>query len=164
MDASKDRVTLKALASFSPGFALKPWVQKCPRRLPATLEGLRGFWVNERLRTSFFRVAPSRNELHLPRVAKAQPWAGIGERFQRYLFSNQSCQKWVAFRLFVQRQRCPYPGLSDGCCIRKILIVAILPTPVIRSVPAPDFTQAQVASSLHPARLAFNNKRTKRHL
>ena len=67
MDASKDRVTLKALASFSPGFALKPWVQK-----------------------------------RLPRVAKAQPWAGIGERFQRYLFSNQSCQKWVAFRLFVQ--------------------------------------------------------------
>jgi hypothetical protein len=39
------RVTLKALANSSPGFALKPWVQKCPRRSCATLKGLRGFAV-----------------------------------------------------------------------------------------------------------------------
>ena len=38
---------------------------------------------NGRRRNSF-RVAPSRNEMRFPRVAKAQPWAGIRERFQRY--------------------------------------------------------------------------------
>ena len=50
MGASKSRVTLKALANVSPGrgphagsprgvevFALKPWDQKCPRQLFATL-------------------------------------------------------------------------------------------------------------------------------
>ena len=95
MGASKNRVTLKALANASPGrgphagsprgvkvFALKPWVQKCPRTLFATPKGLRGFAVNECRRNSF-GVAPSRNEMSFPRVAKAQPWAGIGERFQR---------------------------------------------------------------------------------
>jgi hypothetical protein len=85
MGASKNRVTLKALANVSPGFALKPWVQKFTRRLFANLKGLRGFAVNKRRRNSF-RVAPSRNEMRFPRVAKAQPWAGIGERFQRYSF------------------------------------------------------------------------------
>jgi hypothetical protein len=85
--ASSNRVTLKALANVSPGFALKPWVQKCPRRLFATLKGLRGFAVNKRRRNSF-KVAPSRNELRVPWVAKAQPWAGIGQRFQRYLISE----------------------------------------------------------------------------
>ena len=35
-------LTLKALANVSPGFALKPWVQNRPRRLFATLKGLRG--------------------------------------------------------------------------------------------------------------------------
>jgi len=84
MGESENSVTLKALANISPGFALKPWVQKCPRRFFATLKGLR-FGVNKRRRNSF-RVAPSRNQMRLPRVAKAQPWAGIGERFQRYSF------------------------------------------------------------------------------
>ena len=45
--------------------------------------GLRGFAVNKRRRNSF-RVAPSKNEMRFPRVAKAQPWAGISQRFQRY--------------------------------------------------------------------------------
>jgi len=58
--ACKNRVTLKALANISPGFALKRWVQKCPLRLFATLKGLRGFAVNKRERNSF-RVVPSRN-------------------------------------------------------------------------------------------------------
>jgi len=40
------RITLKALANFSPGFVLKPWVQKCKKKLFATLKGLRGFAVN----------------------------------------------------------------------------------------------------------------------
>jgi hypothetical protein len=30
--------------------------------------------------------------------ADVQPWAGIGERFQRYSFSVKSSQKWMAFR------------------------------------------------------------------
>jgi hypothetical protein len=109
-------VTLKALANVSPSrgprasssrglgaFALKPWVLKCQRRLFATLKGLRGFVVNKRRRNSF-RVAPSRNEMRFPRVGKAQPWAGIGERFQRYSFSDKSSQKCLAFRLFVSRR------------------------------------------------------------
>jgi len=50
------------------------------------LSGLRGFAINKRRRNSF-RVAPSRNGMHLPRVAKAQPWAGIRERFQRTAIS-----------------------------------------------------------------------------
>ena len=33
--------TLKAFANFSPGFALKPWVQKGPKEIFATLKGLR---------------------------------------------------------------------------------------------------------------------------
>jgi len=58
MGASKNRVTLKASDNVSPGrgpragsphgvrvFALKPWVQKCSRRLFAGLKGLRGFVV-----------------------------------------------------------------------------------------------------------------------
>jgi hypothetical protein len=62
---AQNRVTLKALANVSPGFALKPWVQKCPRRLFATLKGLRGFAVNKCQRNSF-RVAPSRNGMRFP--------------------------------------------------------------------------------------------------
>lgn len=85
MGARKNRVTLKALANVSPGFALKPWVQKCSGRLFATLKGLRGFAVNKRRRNSF-RVASSRNGMRFPRVATAQPWAGISQRFQRYSF------------------------------------------------------------------------------
>jgi hypothetical protein len=103
LGASKNGLTLKALANVSPGFALKPWVQKCLRRFFATLKGLRGFVVNKRRRNSF-RVAPSRNEMRFPRVGKAQPWAGIGERFQRYSFSDKSSQKCLAFRLFVSRR------------------------------------------------------------
>jgi hypothetical protein len=38
--ACKNRVTLKPLANDTPGFALKPWVQKCPERLFATLKGV----------------------------------------------------------------------------------------------------------------------------
>jgi hypothetical protein len=37
-------VTLKALANVSPGFALKPWVHECPRKLLATLTGLCHLW------------------------------------------------------------------------------------------------------------------------
>ena len=40
-------------------------------------------------------------EIRFPRVAKAQPWAGIGERFQRYSFFDKSSQNWVIL-IFVQ--------------------------------------------------------------
>src|SRR5882672_4792475 len=48
------------------------------------------FAGEDKRRRNSFRVAPSRNEMRFPRVAKAQPWAGIGERFQRYAFSDLS--------------------------------------------------------------------------
>jgi len=41
----KNRVTLKAFANVSPGFALKPWVENYEKKLFATLNGLRGFKV-----------------------------------------------------------------------------------------------------------------------
>jgi hypothetical protein len=78
---SKLPITLKALANSSPGFALKPWVQKCPRRLFATLKGLRGSAVNKRRRNSF-RVEPSRNGMRFPRVAKsANPGLELANAF-----------------------------------------------------------------------------------
>src|SRR6266850_2499335 len=76
-------ITLKAFANSSPGFALKPWVQKTRKRFLATLKELRLLSGRESRRNSF-RVASSKNECIFPRVAKAQPWAGISERFQRY--------------------------------------------------------------------------------
>jgi hypothetical protein len=51
-------------------------------------EGVARLAVNKRRRNSF-RVASSINEMPFPRVANAQPWAGIGERFQRYSFSDK---------------------------------------------------------------------------
>jgi len=63
-------------------FALKPWVQKCPARWFATLKG-----VAQALRLTNAGATPSELRLRewdaFPRVAKAQPWAGIGQRFQR---------------------------------------------------------------------------------
>jgi len=57
----------------------------------ATLKGLRGFAVNKRLPQLFQSCAVEKWDA-LPRVAKTQPRAGIGERFQRYLFlSSQGC-------------------------------------------------------------------------
>jgi hypothetical protein len=40
MDESKNGVTLKALANVSPGFALKPWVQKMPDEIVRNPEGV----------------------------------------------------------------------------------------------------------------------------
>ena len=76
------RVTLKAFANFSPGFALKPWVQKCGRKLFATLKELRRFAVGERRRNPF-RVASSTYWIGVTQGCEAQPWAEISERFQR---------------------------------------------------------------------------------
>jgi len=60
MGAFPNRVTLKALANVSPGFALKPWVQKCPGEIVRNPEGVARLCGNKRRRNSF-RVAPSRN-------------------------------------------------------------------------------------------------------
>jgi hypothetical protein len=64
------RVTLKALANSSPGFALKPW----------ETQSLKG------LRTSQSQPFQSCEEFLLTTMTQgceAQPWAGIRERFQR---------------------------------------------------------------------------------
>ena len=76
------RITLKALANFSPGFVLKPWVQKCKKKLFATLKGLRGFAVNNAGATpSGLRL------LELGTIFpgfQSKPRAEISQRFQRY--------------------------------------------------------------------------------
>jgi hypothetical protein len=63
------RITLKALANFSPGFVLKPWVQKCKKKLFATLKGLRGFAVNNAGATPCILDIPAIKCLSLPWVA-----------------------------------------------------------------------------------------------
>ena len=76
----KNRITLKALANFSPGFALKPWVENALREIVRNPEGVaRSINAAQLLQSCAFEKSDP-----FPRVAKAQPWAGIGERFQRY--------------------------------------------------------------------------------
>ena len=75
--------TLKALANFSPGFALKPWVIVVGNKFFATLKGLRRPLRFPDLRRNPFRVATTSKHILIPRVAKAQPWAEISQRFQR---------------------------------------------------------------------------------
>ena len=73
-----------------------------PRGIFATLNGLRGFAVNKRQGATPSELRLQEMGSFFPRVAKAQPWAGIGERFQRYSFSDEASQEWVSIRLFVQ--------------------------------------------------------------
>jgi hypothetical protein len=92
----QNRVTLKALANVSPGFALKPWVQKCPRKLLVTLKAvarLRGQQTPTQLLQSckesleaFANPGFQSKRFHPTRAARVgtPAWAGIGERFQRY--------------------------------------------------------------------------------
>ena len=54
MGVSKNRVTLKALANVSPGFALKPWVQKCPEEIVRNPEGVARF-CGEQTPTQLFQ-------------------------------------------------------------------------------------------------------------
>jgi hypothetical protein len=118
------RLTLKALANVSPGFALKPWVQTKPGRLFATLKGLRGFAVNKRLRNSF-RVGPSRNGIRFPRVAKAQPWAGIGERFQRYSFELEGASLTIVSLWFRAILEGDFSAAAAGDCSSDCCLVAV---------------------------------------
>ena len=83
MGARKNRVTLKALANVSPGFALKPWVQKREKRLFATLKGVARFCRNKR------RATPSELRLRemscvVPGLPKRNPGLELAKRFQRY--------------------------------------------------------------------------------
>ena len=73
-------LTLKALANSSPGFALKPRV-KIHVSFVATLKELRRVFVYLDATLSGFVSSVMRHVFR--RVAKAQPWAGISERFQR---------------------------------------------------------------------------------
>ena len=63
------RTTPKAFANSSPGFALKPWVQRWRKRFLATLKELRRVLRFTKPGRNSFRVASSSNE-HGPRVSK----------------------------------------------------------------------------------------------
>jgi hypothetical protein len=84
---SPNRVTLKALANVSPGFALG---SKMPREIVRNLKGLRGRAVFKGPTQPRLLSGLRLRDMSFPRVAKAQPWAEIGERFQPYLFSDKS--------------------------------------------------------------------------
>jgi len=97
--------TLKALATYSPGrgpraasphgvevFALKPWVNVAGHRSFATLKGLRSV-VNRRTATQPLQGCEESLVAFIPRVAKAQPCAGISERFQRNSNLRMMCRE-----------------------------------------------------------------------
>ena len=106
--------TLKALANFSPGFALKPWGRKCLDRSFATLKELRGFAVSEQRRNSF-RVASSRMNEILPGLQERNPGLELANAFSvtdqefsdsryRVVVLNswvRSCE-WPCLRLYQQ--------------------------------------------------------------
>jgi hypothetical protein len=72
-------LTLKAFANSSLGFALKPWVLEVLKKDVRNSEGVAKAWIA----TQLFQSCVSGNGMTFPRVAKAQPRAGISERFQR---------------------------------------------------------------------------------
>jgi hypothetical protein len=76
--------TLKAFANSSPGFALKPWVKRGHIYFVATLKELRRHCdsADGDATLSGLRLQ-KHSDAFFPRVAKAQPWAEISERFQR---------------------------------------------------------------------------------
>src|SRR5258705_9113346 len=92
MGACQNRVTLKALANSSPGFALKPWVQKCPGSLLATLKELRGFAVNKRPAQLLQSCAFKKWDPFFPGLPKRNPGLELANAFSvihfRYVFSR----------------------------------------------------------------------------
>jgi hypothetical protein len=80
-------ITLKALANFSPGFALKPGIKRIPIPKDATLKGLR--------RRSHQPQTPS--ELRRLSCAllnpgfQSKPWPGICQRFSVIPQDNERC-------------------------------------------------------------------------
>src|SRR5262249_30707200 len=95
--------TLKALGNSSPGFALKPWVRvstsfRCNSEGVATAFG-------------FSQPCATLSELRCnllgplsPGLPKAQPWAEISERFQRYRAEGPN-HSFVCFPLDSCQQR-----------------------------------------------------------
>jgi hypothetical protein len=115
MDESKNGVTLKALANVSPGFALKPWVQKCPSSLFATLKGLRGFAVNKRRRNSF-RVAPSRNQSVFPGLPERNPGLELANAFSVIQFLT-SLSKLGGISTFCAKPRPAFGFCCSWCAV-----------------------------------------------
>jgi hypothetical protein len=76
------RRTLKALANFSPGL-LQPWVIDIKNKSFATLKGLRRLFRFQTATQPFQGCVFHLIGSVIPRVAKAQPWAKVSERFQR---------------------------------------------------------------------------------
>ncbi len=84
-----NRITLKAFANSSPGFALKPWGES------ADLFSCNSEGVATALRLTNGAATPSelrlqKIEVRGPRVAKARPWAGTSQRFQRTVTNQAS--------------------------------------------------------------------------
>ena len=73
-------LTLKALANFSPGFALKPWVKNGPEILRNS-EGVAT--VRLRIPTQLLQSCVFENQACSPGF-QSKPWAEISQRFQRY--------------------------------------------------------------------------------
>jgi hypothetical protein len=76
-------INAESVGQCQPRVCFETLGSKMPGQIVRNPEGVARLAVNKRRRNSY-RVAPSRNGMRFPRVAKAQPWAGIGERFQRY--------------------------------------------------------------------------------
>jgi hypothetical protein len=87
-DACKNRVTLKALASFSPGFCFETLGAKMPGRFIAEL----------RLREmdAFSQGCQS--------ATLGWNWRTLSALF----ISDESSQEWVSIRLFVQSRMCKF--------------------------------------------------------
>jgi hypothetical protein len=65
--------------------------------------------LTSRRRNSFRVAAFARNGMSFPRVAKAQPWAGIGERFQRYSFPTNLLKSGIDSTFCAK----PFDGLES---------------------------------------------------
>jgi hypothetical protein len=89
------------LANVSPGFALKPWVQKCPGRLFASLKGLRGFAVNETPGSTPSELRLREVGCVFPGLPKPNPGLELANAFS-VIHSDKSSQGLVSIPLFVQ--------------------------------------------------------------
>ena len=88
-------LTLKALANLSPGSALKPWVKKGHIYFVATLKELRRDCdsADGDATLSGLRLQKD-SDAFFPGLHKAQPWAEISQRFQRYCCAPRA-ECWI---------------------------------------------------------------------
>ena len=73
--------TLKALASSSPGFALKPWVRRGRKKTLRNSEGIAKSFAVKKPRRNSFRFASSRNECVFPGLPKRNPGLELANAF-----------------------------------------------------------------------------------